>query len=119
MVKKKETETSTPKHSVTTIQISKETRELLKGIGKKGETYDDIIKKRIVVLQTPEQVKTEKMNPHQIFPGGFPTGSPNAQEKVKAIIEAEKQKRAKMTEEEKKAELEKVAQESAETEEFF
>ena len=29
--------------SQTTIQVSKETREKLKGIGKKGQTYDEII----------------------------------------------------------------------------
>ncbi len=29
---------------VTTIQLSSETREKLKALGKKGETYDDIIR---------------------------------------------------------------------------
>lgn len=28
---------------LTSIKIKKETRDVLKGIGKKGETYDDII----------------------------------------------------------------------------
>jgi len=30
---------------ITTIQISRETREELKELGKKGDTYDEIIKK--------------------------------------------------------------------------
>ena len=30
---------------ITTIQISKETRDKLKELGKKGETYDEIIKR--------------------------------------------------------------------------
>jgi len=33
------------KSDVTTIQIMKETREELKGLGSKGETYDEIIKR--------------------------------------------------------------------------
>jgi len=33
------------KENITTIQISKETRNGLKDLGKKGETYDDIIKR--------------------------------------------------------------------------
>jgi len=32
------------KEDITTIQISKEIRDQLKEMGKKGETYDDIIK---------------------------------------------------------------------------
>lgn len=35
------------KESVTTIQLSRETRELLKKFGKMGETYDDVIRKLI------------------------------------------------------------------------
>ena len=35
------------KESVTTIQVSKETREELKNLGRKGETYDEIIRKLI------------------------------------------------------------------------
>ncbi len=30
---------------ITTIQLSEETREELKKLGKKGDTYDDIIKR--------------------------------------------------------------------------
>lgn len=30
---------------LTTIQLSKETRDELKNLGKKGETYDEIVKK--------------------------------------------------------------------------
>jgi len=33
------------KVSVTTIQLSRETRDLLKKFGKMGETYDDVIKR--------------------------------------------------------------------------
>jgi predicted CopG family antitoxin len=33
------------KEEITTIQISKDTREELKKLGIKGETYDEIIKK--------------------------------------------------------------------------
>jgi predicted CopG family antitoxin len=33
------------KEKITTIQISKETRDELKELGKKGETYDEVIKK--------------------------------------------------------------------------
>jgi hypothetical protein len=35
------------KTDLTTIQISKETRDELADMGKKGETYDEIIKKLI------------------------------------------------------------------------
>jgi predicted DNA-binding protein len=35
----------------TTIQISKETRERLKNIGSKGQTYDEIIKKLLEIGQ--------------------------------------------------------------------
>jgi len=31
----------------TMIRISKEVRDMLKGIGKKGETYDDVIRRLI------------------------------------------------------------------------
>jgi predicted CopG family antitoxin len=43
------------KTEITTIQISKETREKLADIGKKGETYDDIIKKLIKKAKECEQ----------------------------------------------------------------
>jgi hypothetical protein len=36
-----------PRREITTIQISKETRELLRQIGRKGETYDQIIRRLI------------------------------------------------------------------------
>jgi len=35
------------KNEATTIQVSKETREMLMEMGKKGETYDIIIKRLI------------------------------------------------------------------------
>jgi len=31
--------------AVTTVQVTSETRDLLKAVGRKGETYDSIIKK--------------------------------------------------------------------------
>jgi len=34
----------------TTIEVSKQTRDLLKKIGKKGETYDDIIRRLLKVV---------------------------------------------------------------------
>lgn len=36
----------------TTIQLSVETREKLKGLGKKGETYDDVIIRLIESVST-------------------------------------------------------------------
>ena len=33
------------KQDLTTIQLSRETRDQLKDLGRKGETYDDIIQK--------------------------------------------------------------------------
>ncbi|MDK2371895.1 MAG: hypothetical protein QI197_00695 [Candidatus Korarchaeota archaeon] len=35
------------RRDLTTIQISKETREMLKSLGRKGETYDEIIRRLI------------------------------------------------------------------------
>ena len=35
------------KESLTTIQLSKETRDELKKLGKMGETYDDVIKRLV------------------------------------------------------------------------
>lgn len=43
------------KEDVTTIQISTETREQLKYLGKKGETYDEIIKKLIELAKECEK----------------------------------------------------------------
>ncbi len=40
---------------LTTIQISKETREILKELGKKGETYDDIIRRLIELARSKEE----------------------------------------------------------------
>jgi len=42
---------------ITTITIRKETREKLKEIGKKGETYDEIIK-RLIELYLVKSVKS-------------------------------------------------------------
>jgi hypothetical protein len=35
------------KEEITTIQISKQARDLLRGFGKMGETYDEVIKRLI------------------------------------------------------------------------
>lgn len=42
---------------VTTIQLSKDTRDQLKEIGKKGETYDEIILK---LIQKNKSVKNNE-----------------------------------------------------------
>ena len=42
------------KREMTTIQVSKETREMLKELGKKGETYDDIIRRLIELAKKVE-----------------------------------------------------------------
>ena len=39
---------------VTTIQLSKETRNQLKDLGKKGETYDEIIKRLMKQVSAKE-----------------------------------------------------------------
>ena len=39
------------KEDVTTIQLSRETRDQLKELGKKGETYDKIIKKLLGLVK--------------------------------------------------------------------
>jgi len=36
---------------ITTIQVTKETRNKLKELGKKGETYDDIIRKLLKLAE--------------------------------------------------------------------
>jgi len=43
------------KKELTTIQISKETREMLKELGRKGETYDDIIRRLIELAKDVEK----------------------------------------------------------------
>jgi len=40
---------------ITTITIKKETREMLKELGKKGETYDEIIKRLIELWKSQRQ----------------------------------------------------------------
>ncbi|MDK2383998.1 MAG: hypothetical protein QI199_04200 [Candidatus Korarchaeota archaeon] len=42
------------RRDLTTIQISKETREMLKSLGRKGETYDDIIRRLIELAKRVE-----------------------------------------------------------------
>jgi len=46
------------RRDLTTIQISKETREMLKSLGKKGETYDDIIRR---LIELAKRVKGDDM----------------------------------------------------------
>ncbi len=41
------------KHEITTIQINKLTKEKLKQLGKKGDTFDDIINKLMNNGETP------------------------------------------------------------------
>jgi hypothetical protein len=40
--------------SLTTIQLQKETREELREFGKKGETYEDVIKKLMEIAKRVE-----------------------------------------------------------------
>ncbi len=40
---------------MTTIPIKKETRDMLKELGKKGETYDDIIRRLIDLWRAQKQ----------------------------------------------------------------
>jgi len=39
------------KENITTIQITKETRDELKKLGMKGQTYDEIIKRLITLVE--------------------------------------------------------------------
>ena len=41
-------------NEITTIQISKNTRDLLKALGKKGETYDQVIRKLLSKSQAKD-----------------------------------------------------------------
>lgn len=43
------------KENMTTIQLSTETRDQLKELGKKGETYDEIIKKLLDLVKECEK----------------------------------------------------------------
>ena len=43
------------KEDVTTIQLSRGTRDQLKELGKKGETYDEIIKKLLELVKECEK----------------------------------------------------------------
>lgn len=42
------------KEGITTIQLSRKTRDMLKELGKKGETYDEIIKKLLELIKKCE-----------------------------------------------------------------
>ena len=50
------------KESVTTIQISKETREMLKEFGRMGETYDDVIRRLIRIAKEARTERRGKSN---------------------------------------------------------
>lgn len=44
----------------TTIPLSKETRDLLKRYGKKGETYDELIRRLLEVAEQVEFARRQK-----------------------------------------------------------
>ena len=44
----------------TTIPLSKETRDLLKRYGQKGETYDDLIRRLLEVAEQVEFARRQK-----------------------------------------------------------
>ena len=44
----------------TTIPLSKETRDLLKRFGHKGETYDDLIRRLLVIAEQIEFAQRQK-----------------------------------------------------------
>ena len=44
----------------TTIPLSKETRDLLKKFGQKGETYDDLIRRLLEIAEQIEFVERQK-----------------------------------------------------------
>jgi hypothetical protein len=44
----------------TTIPLSKETRDLLKKYGQKGETYDELIRRLLEIAEQAEFVKRQR-----------------------------------------------------------
>jgi len=56
------------RREITTIQISKETRELLKQIGHKGETYDQIIRRLIKKAYGEEALNVENSHMYRLKP---------------------------------------------------
>ena len=44
----------------TTIPLKKETRDLLKKYGRKGETYDELIRRLLEIAEQMEFVKAQK-----------------------------------------------------------
>ena len=46
------------KSEMTLIRIKKETVEILKNLGKKGDTYDDVIRKLIEAYKKCQKTKT-------------------------------------------------------------
>jgi predicted CopG family antitoxin len=54
--------------SETTIQISRETREKLKKIGSKGQTYDEVIQKLMEIAQKVAFFKElDRISDHEEF----------------------------------------------------
>lgn len=45
---------------VTTIQVSKHVRDKLKALGKKGETYDEILEKLIKLAEDAQNAERQK-----------------------------------------------------------
>ena len=54
---------------MTTIKINQDTKELLNMVGKKGETYDDIIKKLAKFDNSIAECAYRKMMTHKIYDG--------------------------------------------------
>lgn len=50
------------KMATTTIQLGSETREMLRAIGKKGQTYDEIIRELITVYETRLEELKQRLN---------------------------------------------------------
>ncbi|MFO7837717.1 MAG: hypothetical protein R6V83_13825 [Candidatus Thorarchaeota archaeon] len=46
--------------NTTTISLSEETRDLLKGYGRKGETYDEIIRRLLKIAEQIEFAQEQK-----------------------------------------------------------
>ena len=44
---------------LTTIPLTKETRDMLKRIGRKGETYDELIRRLITIVEKAEFIQRQ------------------------------------------------------------
>lgn len=54
----------------TSIRLKAETRDELKKLGRKGETYDDVIKRLISDHKELEKIKTTRARPNNFNYGG-------------------------------------------------